>query len=173
MQLPFKVNACNGTTVCAFGPVGDILGWDRDYRHRVREPTDKWCSAVSALQEWDNWVQLLAEITAYAEIALPLISVTRPNYACQSSYNSWWLHVQLHEATPTDFALVHKAYILQMYSPNIDSIYVGRCILSMVVVAGIVTTWPLPPIPWPNSRDGKDLWLMQIMAMNLLQTSLL
>ena len=105
---------------------------------------------------------IATEITAYAEKALPLISVTRPNYACQSSYNSWWLHVQLHEATPTDFALVHKAYILQMHSPSIDSIYVGRCILSMVVVAGVVTTWPFPPIPWPNSRGGKDLWLMQI-----------
>lgn len=44
---------------------------------------------------------------------------------CTCSY----MRPQLHEATPTDSALVHKAYILQMHSPNIDSIYVGRCIL--------------------------------------------
>jgi len=64
----------------------------------------QWWSTVSALQEWDNWVQTLAEIATNAERALLHLSVILPTYICLTTtdHYMWCL---LHEVTCTNYAL--------------------------------------------------------------------
>ena len=86
---------------------GIILEWDQDCRHRVGE-------ASGAVQStpWDNWVQMLAEITTYAEKYYYA-------YISNSSTYTWsFSYMCLHEAMPTNYAVMHKAYTVQLHIPS-------------------------------------------------------